>query len=271
MHIGEKLRSARLEAGLSQRALCGDTITRNMLSQIEHGTARPSMDTLRILAARLERPVSWFLEEESVVSPNQAAMAEARRCFDRGEMANALTMLEHYRAPDPVYDREKDLLEVLALLDLAAEAVAEERKGYARALLERIHIPEGMYLAGELARRRLCLLARLDRENLKKLSQLLPSPDGELQLRAEGALAQGDADRAGRLLEAMQSRQGGQWNLLRGRAYLEGKDYGAAIFCLQQAEGEYPEETAPLLELCFRETGDFRQAYLYACRQKKQS
>ena len=53
MSLGEKLRQARLEAGLSQRALCGEEITRNMLSQIEHGTARPSMDTLRALALRL--------------------------------------------------------------------------------------------------------------------------------------------------------------------------------------------------------------------------
>ena len=37
MELGEKLRLARLEAGLSQRALCGDEITRNMLSRIENG------------------------------------------------------------------------------------------------------------------------------------------------------------------------------------------------------------------------------------------
>ena len=43
MELGEKLRLARLEAGMTQRQLCGDEITRNMLSQIENGTARPSM------------------------------------------------------------------------------------------------------------------------------------------------------------------------------------------------------------------------------------
>ena len=43
MELGEKLRLTRLEAGLSQRALCGDEITRNMLSRIENGAARPSM------------------------------------------------------------------------------------------------------------------------------------------------------------------------------------------------------------------------------------
>ena len=52
MELGEKIKQARLEAGLSQRQLCGDTVTRNMLSQIENGSARPSMDTLRFFAAR---------------------------------------------------------------------------------------------------------------------------------------------------------------------------------------------------------------------------
>ena len=60
MGLGEKLRLARQEAGLSQRALCGGEITRNMLSQIEHGTARPSMKTLQYLATRLGKPVSTF-------------------------------------------------------------------------------------------------------------------------------------------------------------------------------------------------------------------
>ena len=70
MELGEKLRDARLEAGLSQRQLCGDVITRNMLSQIENGSARPSMPTLQYLASRLGKSVGYFLEEETV-SQNQ--------------------------------------------------------------------------------------------------------------------------------------------------------------------------------------------------------
>lgn len=52
MELGQRIRQARQEAGLSQRQLCGETITRNMLSRIEHGTVRPSMTTLRFLADR---------------------------------------------------------------------------------------------------------------------------------------------------------------------------------------------------------------------------
>ena len=53
MELGEKLRQARMNAGLSQRQLCGEVITRNMLSLIEHGSAKPSMETLKLLADRL--------------------------------------------------------------------------------------------------------------------------------------------------------------------------------------------------------------------------
>ena len=62
MSLGERLRQARLEAGLSQRQLCGERITRNMLSQLESGAASPSVATLSYLAARLGKPVGYFLD-----------------------------------------------------------------------------------------------------------------------------------------------------------------------------------------------------------------
>ena len=110
MELGEKLRQARLEAGLSQRQLCGEDITRNMLSQIEHGSAKPSMKTLQVLASRLGKTVSYFLEEDAVVSPNQHLILEARQQFDDRDYSAALEILSQYRGPDTVFDREKALL-----------------------------------------------------------------------------------------------------------------------------------------------------------------
>ena len=121
MELGEKLRLARLEAGLSQRALCGDEITRNMLSRIENGAARPSMKTLGCLAARLGKPVSYFLEEDTVCSPNQEIMTAVRQLFDGKDYAGAMRALAQYRAPDEIYDRERQLLEILVRLHLAEE------------------------------------------------------------------------------------------------------------------------------------------------------
>ena len=62
MELGEKLRRARVEAGLTQKQLCENLVTRNMLSQIENGTAKPSMKTLAAFAQRLGTTVSFFLE-----------------------------------------------------------------------------------------------------------------------------------------------------------------------------------------------------------------
>ena len=110
MTLGEKIKQARLEAGLSQRQLCGEEVTRNMLSQIENGAARPSMDTLSYFAARLGKSVSYFLEESAVCSPNQELMARARRATLAGDGAKAVEILEDYRRPDEIFDTEFELL-----------------------------------------------------------------------------------------------------------------------------------------------------------------
>mgnify|MGYP002509001940 CR=1 FL=1 len=68
MTLGQKLRQAREEAGLSQRQPAGTEMTRDMLSQLEHDTARPSMRSLCYLAGRLGKSVSYFLEDGTVTS-----------------------------------------------------------------------------------------------------------------------------------------------------------------------------------------------------------
>ena len=111
MDLAEKLKAARLEAGLSQRQLCGDTITRNMLSQIENGAARPSMATLQYLAQRLGKPVSYFLEEQAVVSPNLENITQARNAYGQQDYAQVLAMLEAFKEPDEAFGEEKKLLQ----------------------------------------------------------------------------------------------------------------------------------------------------------------
>ena len=160
MELGEKLRLTRLEAGLSQRALCGDEITRNMLSRIENGAARPSMKTLGCLAARLGKPVSYFLEEDTVCSPNQEIMTAVRQLFDGKDYAGAMRALAQYRAPDEIYDRERQLLEILVRLSLAEEAISDGREPYALELLETVADlgKSAVYYSADLEQRRLLLL-----------------------------------------------------------------------------------------------------------------
>lgn len=262
MELGEKLRQARQEAGLSQRQLCGEIITRNMLSQIEHGTARPSMDTLQALAARLGKPVSFFLEEKAVMSPNQELMEQVRRVSP----AESWLLLKEFRKPDPVLEWEWMCRSFLSGLLAAQQAVKEGKLRYAQRLLE--EAAEFDHGIGELERQRLLLLGRIPGTDLKALVKALPSLDEELLLRAEAALADKDAQRAVDLLMAAEDRENPEWELLLGRSRMMQQNYEEAADYLQRAEKAYPGICMPLLEDCFRELGDFKKAYEYACKQR---
>lgn len=264
MELGEKLRRARMEAGLSQRQLCGEEITRNMLSLIENGSAKPSMKTLQYLAGRLGKSVSFFLEETAVLSPNQDVMIAARQLYDSGKYTQADQMLDNYRPPDPVYDREKELLWVLLRLELAREAIRQERFLYAAELLTQTPV-QTAYLAEDLNRRRLLLLGSIPGQ---QISGQLPPLDGELLIRAEEALEKKELSRAAHLLEAMESREDPRWHLLRGKICLRQKKWKSAAGHLGKAESAFPREVYPLLETCWRELKDFQKAYEYACRQR---
>lgn len=233
MALGERLKEARLEAGLSQRQLCGDVITRNMLSQIENGSARPSMDTLRYLAARLGKTVGYFLEEEMVLSHG-----------------------------------EKRLKEDLGILEQAERALEQGRSIYAGELLDGMELSASEYCAEFLNRKRLLLLAKVCPQRRREICGKLPSLDEELLLRGRDALDRGDLKRSAALLDAAEDQESPDWNFLRGEVYLAREEFADAAACYHKAEAQYPEKSAPRLERCYREMEDFRQAYFYALKQR---
>ena len=267
MELGKKLKQVRQEQGLSQRALCGDVITRNMLSLIENGAASPSMDTLRYLAGRLGKPMGYFLEEEAVTSPNQTVMEHARAAFDRGEYDRALKELEQYRQPDPVFDREEALLQCLSLLHLSEKLVPLGKRPYVQELLAQAKAAgeRTPYYTKELDRRCRLIMAQLDS------AELPPVDDWEMMIRAEACLKQRKGEEAARYLEVSHVRSGPYWNFLRGQAYLEERNYPAAQACLEAAWDYNPEACAAFLEICCREQKDFEGAYRYACFLREQN
>lgn len=263
MEMGQLLRQARQEAGLSQRALCGSRITRNMLSQIENGTARPSMATLQYLADALGKPVSYFLGE-TVVTDNQRVMASAREAYARKNFRQVLTSLEDYAAPDETLDWEQGLLGYLSCLELAESAAREGRKPVAAKLLSRSRHYESPYITPELLTRRESLRQQLGQH---RRGEPLPSLDGQLLLRAEQQLEAGNADRALALLGAVELPSA-ETAYLSGLAYLQKKDYSLALAALSRAEAG-GKQCGEQLEACYRELGDFENAYKYACRNRE--
>ena len=220
MELGEKLLKARKEAGLSQRQLCGEVITRNMLSQIEHGTAKPSMGTLQYLASQLGKPISFFLEESLDTAPLEALekLRQAEAALEQGKHRYAAQILESVETDIPELNRTKQLL-TGRLPGVAPEAVCRE----------------------------------------------LPSLDEELYLRARAAFARKDWVRCLHLLESMEERNG-DWHLLMGKVCMERDNYEEAAVHLLRA-GE-TKEVYSLLERCYRELEDYKQAYFYAVKHK---
>ena len=260
MDLGQKIRQARLDAGLSQRQLCGDTITRNMLSQIENGTARPSMDTLACLAARLERPIGYFLDEQ--VSSNLDIMTQARNAYARADYDALSEILQGYHEPDAAFDAEHALLKLLKLLAQAEKAVAENHLGHAWQLLEEANAQQTCYRTPLLEQQRLLLLAQVSSEKVE-----LPSLDRQLLIRAEIALKAGGGDRCRALLNACEEKTS-LWHRLQGETNFQTGDYRTAAQHFHAAEADFPALCIPRLERCYQAMEDYKRAYEYACKQR---
>lgn len=262
MELGQKIRQARLEAGLSQRQLCGDTITRNMLSLIENGSAQPSMDTLLFLAQGLGKPVGYFLEEVTV-SPNQACILAARG-LPEDQLVDAL---KPYKAPDEVFDPEYYLLMAMGTMALAEKAIEENRLPLAGQYLAQAQAlgKASLYYTPAFEQRRLLLCHRAKTDTAANLAAQLPGHTEEMLLRSEAALETKDPIRCAALLDSLQKRSD-RWYFLRAEACLAQRQYDQAAqyyLCIQNQDVTVYQK----LEACYRELGDFEKAYYYVRKQ----
>ncbi len=88
INLGKRLRDRRKELKLTQSEVCGDYITRNMLSRIETGDACPSLDTLMYLSEKLNMPTEYFLSSDnqsSALYKKVECIAEIRALFNCGD------------------------------------------------------------------------------------------------------------------------------------------------------------------------------------------
>lgn len=263
MALGDKLKQARLQAGLSQRQLCEGIVTRNMLSQMENGTANPSLSTLSALAGRLGKPLGFFLEEEA--DPNHRLLAAAWECYADGKMEDAWKNLEMMQEPNGLLFREYALLSCLTCLELGDMALKNHNTRQARQALSRVEALENQTGCGEYLRTRRLLLQ--GREN-PAIWRALPSLDEILLAKGEAALLEENPQVCRKFLEAMEGRTS-RWYLLMGKCALAEGHWLEAAELLHQAETAFPRETVPLLEEAYREAGNYRRAYEYAIAQRK--
>lgn len=139
--LGQRIKDRRKKLGITQAQLCGDYMTRNMLSRIETGDATPSLDTLMFIARKLKMPPSYFLcrdgkeeaEYSKIVKIKDArrtlATGQYKKCLDIcGELPSDddeisfITAYSHTMAGLELFDKG-ELRESLFHLDSAATAL----------------------------------------------------------------------------------------------------------------------------------------------------
>lgn len=255
MTIGERILAARQASGLSQRQLAGESITRNMLSAIEHDRAKPSLDTLQYLSEKLGKPLGWFLGEDIPAVEGFELLKQARRAYDSGQFRDCLMLLEQIPEGE-VLEREVGLLRILATLSLAEQCLEDGRLPYARRLLEKPLGEDCPYFTPELGRRLALLRFRAE------LSRELPGED-TLHLRAEQALREKRYADARRYLDAVDYRND-RWNYLMGEALFGLGDHAGAAQMYHKCEDAMPGAVRGRLQLCYAALKDFEKAYYYA-------
>ena len=98
--MGEKIRSARIQRGLTQTDLSSDLVTPSMISQIESDKARPSYTLLCSIANRLGMPVEYFLDDVDDLNNYSTYMKLAEYYIRRNQPEEAALVLHAVPTPD---------------------------------------------------------------------------------------------------------------------------------------------------------------------------
>ncbi len=155
--LGQRVRSARRERGMSQAQLAGEELTKGFISQVEAGLVRPSVRSLQIIAMRLSKSLDYFLGDAPLATEKRlafhrlAAEAAAERhdwdvvrtevaagleCVpskrDRAALLRLLAQVELAASQrEPAFDR---INEALSLIDVATDAAEVARLQHLRGI-----------------------------------------------------------------------------------------------------------------------------------------
>jgi tetratricopeptide (TPR) repeat protein len=191
-----RVRQARLEAGLSLADVAGHQVSRAAIHLNETGQSRPSIRTLRLIATRTKKPLSYFLAGE-IAQPPKGTTAGKRSPMSPASMA--ATDLEHVALtndPAGLHEAAQKELEAAsnsrerafahfylgrAELQLSQPQAALENFRSARNLFEQVRDPwmavECMdWEAGALRSLERADALAVAREALRRCQQLKPRP-----------------------------------------------------------------------------------------------
>jgi tetratricopeptide (TPR) repeat protein/DNA-binding XRE family transcriptional regulator len=248
------VKQARFEAGLSLAQVAGGEISRTAIYFVETGKAKPSIETLKLIAERTGRPLDYFLSRPSTMEPRSTAgTAEIERLITAGHAVGALAAGEGLLAaePDPEVAVRIKFLMANAHLRLAQPVQGRRLASSARAYFEQ---------AGDLLMVAECL-------GTEASAAYLMQDPGAMAL-AEGALA------TCRSLKPVPSITESRLLGILAGVHVANHNWHAAISSYEQAieAGDVVQDLRRLsimysgLSLAYQETGQLNQAAHYAQR-----
>jgi transcriptional regulator with XRE-family HTH domain len=241
--IGERLRKARLAAGLTQQQLADGRYTKAYISALENGLSRPSMAALNFISNRLGIPASALINDQ----PAAWARLEADLALACGRWDDAIAAYEDLLESTPSRDRRAELLSG------KAEALVRRGRGReaAAAAAEAAELFHAVHRAGDAALAEYWLsAAQYQMENSTEAKALLHAILA--QVRAGLNVEPGFHLRVVMALSTNESRDG---NHSAALAYLEEvRGLSGTLDDRRQANYFYG------LAISYRETGDFEAA-----------
>ena len=282
MTLGQKLKKARLDRGLTQAQVVGDRITRNMLSQLENDLASPSVGTLEYLASVLGVQAAWLLADEEEAAGRTERL---RACYRGGDWAGCLELAQELQPDD-----EQALLLALAAAQCALHALEAERFAAAQQLARQALSwnEASLYENAQVRLEMLRVLARCAEQTggdaeaafaayRAAYTELQPAVPYHLSMARYQLIqehlpaAEHEIWSIADLPEASRA----EYLILRGRLACKKEQYETAAEYLRQADalGPLPKllerELCQAMELASRELQDYKTAYEYAARQLK--
>ncbi len=125
MTIGEKIRAARLAERLTQEQLAGNDLSKSYISEVERGRRTPRRITLKVLAQRLHRPLSYFLDGAAEDREAEVYLELGLAQLHGGSAERAVSLLD--KALDLALPGGSETLPAKVELALA---LVDQRRGY---------------------------------------------------------------------------------------------------------------------------------------------
>lgn len=161
--IGRIIKEARLAKKMTQSQVVGDFITRNMLSQIESGTAVPSIKTLEYLSKKLDISIHLLTPEERRLSITEtegdsAPLMKAKAQYRNGDYKNAAVSVKPLLDTENLFYDEACAVYTMSCLAHSKELNLPQSEVLAYAREALLYADKGFYASREWKVEACCLI-----------------------------------------------------------------------------------------------------------------